>query len=285
MFMRRSWLTGRCLAGAGLLLAASAASAQTTEPGAPPPGDSITIGIGGAIAPTYEGSNDYSLVPAALVRGQLAGFNFFSRATALYVDLAREPAGAKTDLLIGPMGNLRFDRSNAIEDVAVRRLGKLDTAIELGGFVGLGRSGLLNPYDYGSVRLDVVTDVTGTHDGTIVTPNIEYGTPLNRKTYAGLNLSADHASGSFADTYYSVDAAGSARSGLRQYDAGSGFKNARITLLGVRMLTGDLTTTGLGFFVVGSYSRMFGDFKNSPLVRDVGSKNQYFAAAGLSYSF
>ena len=282
-------MTMKILSTAAALLApfllAAPAFAQTADQPAPPTGDAITIGLGAAYAPSYEGSNDYVVTPAAIVRGQVSGFNFFSRATALYVDLAREAPGSKSDFLIGPMANLRFDRSSRIKDDAVEALGELDMAVELGAFVGLGQSGLLNPYDYGQARVDFVHDVTDTHDGYVLTPTLEYGTPLSRTTYVGLGLSADYASGRFADTYYSVDAAGSARSGLRAFDAGSGFKNARVTLLATHMLTGDLTTHGLGVFAVGSYSRMFGDFKDSPLVRDVGNPNQFFAAAGLSYSF
>lgn len=266
------------------LLASAPAVAQDEAP-SPPSGDLFSIGVGAAYAPSYEGSDDYVVTPAAIVRGRVSGFNFFSRATAFYVDLAREAPDAKTDFLVGPMANLRFDRSSRIEDDAVERLGELDLAVELGAFVGVGRTGLLNPYDFGQARLDFVHDVTGTHDGYVLTPTLEYGTPLSRMTYVGAGVSADYASGEFADTYYSVDPAGTARSGLRTYDADSGFKNARFTLLATHMLTGDLTTSGLGLFAVGSYSRLFGDFKDSPLVRDVGDADQFFAALGLSYTF
>ena len=275
---------------AALALAAPAFAQDAAEPTAPV-GDQLTIGIGVAAAPTYEGSDDYSYAPAALVRGQVSGFNFFSRATSGYFDLAREAPGAKTDFLIGPMVNFRFDRSRAIEDSVVRRLGKLDTAIELGGFIGIGRTGLLNPYDYAQARIDFVHDVTDTHDGYVVTPTLEYGTPLSRTTYVGAALSADYASGKFADTYYSVDAVGSLASGLPVYDADSGFKNVRFTLLGNQMVTGDLVEGGLSLFAVGSYSRMFGDFKRSPLVDGFGafegrgSADQYFLALGLAYTF
>ena len=266
------------------LLAATPALAQEAPP-TPPTGDLFSLGLGAAYAPSYEGSDDYVVTPAVIVRGRVSGFNFFSRATAFYFDLAREDPAAKTDFLIGPMGNLRFDRSSRIKDDAVERLGELDLAVELGAFIGIGQTGLLNPYDYAQARLDFVHDVTDTHDGYVLTPTLEYGTPLSRLTYVGAGLSADYASGEFADTYYSVDPAGTARSGLRTYDADGGFKNARFTLLATHMLTGDLTTSGLGVFAVGSYSRLFGDFKDSPLVRDVGDADQYFAAVGLSYTF
>lgn len=286
--MRSIRLAGAALA---LQLLAPAAFAQDTQAPTAPQGDNVTIGIGAAYAPTYEGSDDYNIAPAGIVRGQVSGFNFFSRATALYFDVAREEPGSESDFLIGPMVNFRFDRSRDIDDPAVERLGELDMAFEAGAFIGFGRNGLLNPYDYAQARLDFVHDVTGTHDGYVITPSLEYGTPLSRTTYVGAALSADYASGEFADTYYSVDPVGAVRSGLPVFDADDGFKNLRLTLLGNQMLSGDLIEGGLSIFAVGSYSRMFGDFERSPLVdgprgfEGRGNADQFFAALGLAYTF
>jgi MipA family protein len=281
------------LFAAAALLASPALAQEAGAPVAPsaPTGDQLTIGVGIAYAPTYEGSDDYSIAPAAIVRGQVSGFNFFSRATAGYFDLAREAPGSTTDFLIGPMVNFRFDRSRDIKDPVVEAVGELDLAVELGAFIGFGRNGLLNPYDYAQARLDFVHDVSGTHDGYVLTPTLEYGTPLSRKTYAGVALSADYASGEFADTYYSVDGPASIRSGLPAFDADDGFKNIRFTLLGNHMVTGDLIEGGVSLFAVGSYSRMFGDFKRSPLVDGFGAfdgrgdADQWFGALGIAYTF
>jgi outer membrane protein len=273
-------------------LLAPPALAQTSEEAQPLPqeavdaqGDTISIGVGGLYAPTYEGSDDYGFAPALIIRGRVSNFNFFTRGTSGYFDLAREAPGTKSDFLIGPMVNLRFDRSRSIKDPVVARLGKLDMAVEAGGFVGYGRNGLLNPYDYAQVRLDFVHDVSGTHDGYVFSPTFEYGTPLSHKTYVGLAASADYASGKFADTYYSVDTAGALRSGLPVYDARHGFKNARFTLLANQMLTGDLVKGGLSLFALGSYSRMLGDFKDSPLVALRGNPDQWLGGLGLAYTF
>jgi outer membrane scaffolding protein for murein synthesis (MipA/OmpV family) len=81
---------------------------------------------------------------------------------------------------------------------------------------------MLNPYDFGMIRVEVLRDVTSTHRGTIITPAIEYGTPLSKVVYVGMSASADYASRRFADTYYSITPAQSAASGLRRYDADPG---------------------------------------------------------------
>jgi outer membrane scaffolding protein for murein synthesis (MipA/OmpV family) len=166
----------------------------------------------------------------------------------------------------------------------VRALGDLDTAIEAGAFLGVTKNGVLHEYDFLTARLDVTHDVTDTHDSLIVTPNLEYATPLSRTALVGASISADHVGGGFARTYFGVTPAGAAASGLSTYSLGSGFKNIRTTLLGTVSLSGDLRR-GWGLFAIGSYSRLLGDFKNSPVVRDAGDADQFFTAIGVSYTF
>lgn len=247
-------------------------------------GDNFTIGVGVSYTPSYEGSDNYVVSGAGLARGRVSGFNFYSRATALYLDLVREPVDAAINVEAGPMINARLDRSGRIRDARVKALGELDTAVEAGGFVGITRNKVFHDYDFLTVRLDAIHDVTGTHDGTIIAPNIEYGTPLSRTFFVGAAVSAEHVSGKFADTYFSIVPAGSAASGLPAFDADGGFKNVRVTLLGTQSLSGDLRR-GLAIFGVASYSRLLGDFKDSPIVSVAGDADQLFGALGLSYTF
>ena len=68
------------------------------------------------------------------------------------------------------------------------------------------------------------------------------------------------------------------------FDADGGRKNWKLGLLGNYALSGDLTK-GWSIFATGSYSHLRGDFKRSPIVDDRGSASQWFAAAGLAYTF
>jgi len=266
-----------------LLLAAPAMAQDIAEP-VDDGSDNFTIGLGGAYAPSYEGSNNYLFTAAGLTRGRVSGFNFYSRATALYLDVIREPVGSPWNVEFGPMVNVRIDRSSRIRDPRVRALGEIDTAIEAGAFFGVTKAKVFHDYDFLTVRLDVTHDVADSHDSTIFTPNIEYGTPLSRTFFVGASVSAEHVGGKFADTYYSISPLGTAASGLAAYDADSGFKNVRFTLLGTQSLSGDLRH-GLAIFGVASYSRLLGDFKDSPIVSVAGNADQFFGALGLSYTF
>lgn len=246
--------------------------------------DNFTIGLGGAYANSYEGSNSYVPVPAGLVRGRVSGFNFYSRATELYLDLIREPANSSIDFEAGPTVNFRFDRNSHIHDARVRALGKIDTAIEVGGFAGITKNDVFDGYDFLTFRLDVTHDVAGDHHSTIIAPNIEYGTPLSLTTFVGLALSADHVGNKFADTYFAVTPLGSAASGLPVYNTNGGWKDVRGTFLVTQSLSGDLRH-GWALFGVASYSRLLGDFKRSPIVSIAGDPDQLFVGGGVTFTF
>jgi outer membrane scaffolding protein for murein synthesis (MipA/OmpV family) len=246
---------------------------------------SLTIGAGGAYVSSYEGSDDYEFTPAGLIFGKVAGFGFATRGTTLTFDLIRDRSDSPVSLDFGPAANIRFDRSSRIKDPVVRALGKIDRAIEVGAYGGIAKNGLLNQYDSLGVRITWLRDVSGTHDSSIVTPSVDYTTPLSPRTLAILSVGADHVGGGYARTYFSVTPAGSLLSGLPVYAAASGWKNVRGSLFLGQTLTGDLRHPRLSLFAGASYSRLLGDFARSPIVSIRGSRNQYLATLGLAYSF
>jgi outer membrane scaffolding protein for murein synthesis (MipA/OmpV family) len=275
-------------ATAALLAVATPAFAQsdpaaTSLPDPNDQSDTLTIGVGGAILPDYEGSNDYRVIPAAAVRGRVGGIAFFSRATYLYADLIPRGAG-KLEFDAGPIVGVRLNRNGKIKDDIVDLLPRRHKAIEIGGFAGVTLHGLTNPYDALSARVDVVKDVGNGHGSTVITPSIDFGTPLSRHTYVSASLSADWVGGGYADYYYSISPSDTLASGLRTYDADGGFKGWKVGLLANQSITGDLTH-GLSLFGTASYGRLAGDFKRSPIVADRGSAGQWLGAVGLAYTF
>jgi outer membrane scaffolding protein for murein synthesis (MipA/OmpV family) len=282
--VKPSFLLGAAACALTLALAPPAAAEERTESYLDRP-NNLTIGIGGAYLPSYEGSDDYQWVPVGLVAGKVGGFGFITRGTTLTLDLIRDAPGAGISFDLGPAVNLRLDRSSHIKDPQVRALGKIDRAVELGVDAGVAKNRLLDPYDSLALRVTWLHDVTGTHGSSILTPSIEYSTPLSPKTFALLSASADHVGRGYAQTYFSIDPAGAVRSGLPVFNASSGWKNVRIGLFLVQTLTGNLRRPHLSLFAGASYSRMLNDFRRSPIVSVAGSPNQYLAAAGLAYSF
>ena len=245
--------------------------------------DTFTIGAGAAYIPDYEGSDDYKIIPAAAIRGRVSGISFFTRATYLYVDVIKRGDGP-VELDLGPIVGARLNRSRKVKDDFVDALPERDTAIEVGGFAGITYHGLTNPYDSLSFRVDVVKDVAGAHESTLVTPTLDFGTPLSRTFYVGLSASAEWAGGDYANHYYSISPADSLVSGLPVFDADGGLKHWRLGLLANHSITGDLTH-GWSIFGTGSFTKLTGDFKDSPIVDLRGSSTQWLAALGVAYTF
>lgn len=264
---------------------AAPARAQEAEEPLPNDPNSLTIGIGGAYAPSYEGSDDYILIPVGIAFGKLGGIGFATRGTALYVDVIPDNPNSGFSLDLGPVANLRLDRTSRIKDPQVRALGKLDEAIEVGAWAGIKKNGLLHKYDSLGVRVAVTKDVSDTHDSTLVTPAIEYSTPLSTKTLASLSWQAERVGDGYARTYFGITPGGALASGLPSYTPDGGWKNWRLSLVLGQTITGDLRNPGLSIFGGLSYSRMLGDFARSPIVATAGDRDQYFATAGLAFTF
>lgn len=289
--MPRSFKTTPALAGLAMLLAIPAQlhaqEAAEVEPTIAEGGDFVTLGTGVITVPSYEGSDENIIIPELVVRGSVSGFNFFSRGPALYVDVIRDNvSGPGIDIGFGPVAGVRLDRTDFIQDPQVEALGELDMAIELGGWVGVSQTGVItSDYDILAARVDARWDVNGAHESFIITPTIEYGTPLSTQTFVGVSVLAEYVGNDFGDYYFNIDPAAAQVSGLSPYgEAEDGFKRAGVNLLASHAITGDLTK-GLSAVAIVGYYRMLGDFKRSPIVAEAGSADQFIAGLGLTYTF
>lgn len=249
-------------------------------------GDWITLGVGAGYGPSYEGSDDYTIFPAPLAQGSIGGIDFGARGPGMYADLIADGnSDSKVKFLAGPLFRVRLDRNSNIKDPVVRALGKQDIAVEVGATAGVSFGAVLNPFDTLTVAGDIQWDVTGTHRGRLISPSISYSTPLSTAIFTNLSVSAVHVDDNYADTYFSIDAPGSAASGLPTFTADSGWKSYGATLLGGVDLSGDARDGGWGAFGLVSYSKLTGDAKRSPVTSIRGDADQWFLAAGVSYTF
>ncbi|HEY1605268.1 MAG TPA: MipA/OmpV family protein [Allosphingosinicella sp.] len=247
--------------------------------------NNLTVGVGAAYLPTYEGSDNYQVTPAALAVGKVDGFSFILRGTSFSMNLIRDRQKGPVSFDLGPVAYLRLDRDTGTRDPVVQSLGKVKKAVELGGYAGISFNHLLDPYDSLTIRFVARHDVTGVHDGTLFKPAIDYLTPVSTRTVVYLGVEAEHAGDRFARTYFGITPDQSIHSGLPVYNARGGWKDWRASLLVGQTLIGDLRRPRLSAFVGVSYARELGNFARAPIVAIRGDKNQYLAAAGLAYSF
>jgi outer membrane scaffolding protein for murein synthesis (MipA/OmpV family) len=278
-------------AAALFFLIATPAFAQESEP-APPPidpakldGDSLTIGVAGGVVPSYEGSNDYVLAAVPVVRARVARINIALRGNRAWADLVPTGGGPGWDFQLGPVAQVNFNRSAAIVDDRVRRLPHRSMAVELGGYVGIGKQGVVtSDYDKLNVSIATVYDVAGAHGSYIITPSLDYSTPLSTKAFVALSLSGDYMGEGYADTYFTITPADSVASTLPAFAAGKGWKDWNVSALGAFSLTGDLTH-GLALMGGVNYRRLLNDAAASPVTSVAGSPSQWTGLLGLAYTF
>ena len=89
-----------------------------------------------------------------------------------------------------------------------------------------------------------------------------------------------YASEDYMSDYFGIDADNAARSGLDQYDADAGFKDT-----GVDLVLGFGQGPGWRASLIGRYRRLLDDAADSPIVKDEGDRDQYFAGAVVGYRF
>ena len=217
------------LASAAALFAAAPALAQSA-PAVPPPSngalaaqldkDTITVGVGAAYLPDYDGSNDYRVVPAPLAVGSIKGHNFALIGNNASINLLKNTPGPVWNVEIGPVAFVNFNRTSnsSIDDPRVKLLPERSTAIELGGYIALSKTGLItSDYDKLTLSSSLRYDVTGNNKSYVFTPTLTYLTPLSLKAAVGLFAGGTYVGARYARYYYGVTAADSRASGLPIY--------------------------------------------------------------------
>ena len=96
----------------------------------------------------------------------------------------------------------------------------------------------------------------------------------------GAAVSATWGGEDYMGNRFSINAGGAARSGLDEYDADSGFKNALVTGTATYRFAEAWSLTGIV-----AYSRLFSEAADSPIVDDEGDENQFLGGLLVNYSF
>jgi MipA family protein len=270
-------------------LSAMPALAQPEPPAGPPREEdrySLTLGLGGGIAPEYEGASDYGFQPGGVIQGKVDGFDFQVRGTNIYVDLVRDAPGSDWNVIAGPVAQVRFDRASRsdMNDPRVAALGTRDTAVELGGYVGIGKKGFLIPPASLTFDLAFVHDVAGAHDSFILTPGVALSSPVSQRTFARLGMSADYVGGGYGRSYFDVTPIATPGALPAYATDGAGFKSIGTTLLLTHDLGGD-NRKGWALFGLGGYKRLLGQYARSPIVREAGDADQFLGVVGVAYGF
>jgi outer membrane protein len=233
----------------------------------------LAVGAGIAVAPDYEGSDDYGLVPVWNLRaGDLFHPETFVQITGLSL---RSNLLADEHFRLGVSGRYLGDYDD-VDDSKVNDL-DIDDTLLFGLTVGYDfRRGLRNDV---AIELDAQYDILEGNGG-VLTPRFRWRNPIAQRMAVESTLSATWASEDYLDNRFGIGSQDAQRSGLGRYDADAGFKNATLTGSLSYQLNPAWSVTGLAAF-----TRMLGDAEDSPVVDDRGEPNQLLGGVLVNLLF
>jgi outer membrane protein len=237
-------------------------------------GMTITLGAGAGAAPDYEGSDDYELVPLWNLR--VANLYHPKTFVQLLGPRLRSNFLPSEHWRLGLAGQFIKER-NDVENNQVDDLKSIDPSVMLG--VVAGYDFLADPQQDLALEVEARQDVAN-DNGALVTVRGVYGGRLSDSWALNGSVGSTWASEDYMSSYFSIDAADAARSGLDQYSADEGFKDVSVGAALTYRLFERWSISALG-----SYTRLIDDAADSPVVDDVGNENQFFAGALVNYRF
>lgn len=233
------------------------------------------VGAGFGIVNEFEGSDDMQAIP--FIAGRLQN-------EKRYIELIG--LGARANILndehwqAGPALRFRFGRDNDVDNTRIAQLNEVDDAVEAGAFVRYDFSPEWAMRDSLGFEARLLQDVAGGHEGFDASISVNYNYALNRSWMLGWDVGTSYASSDYMESYFGVNNAESARSGIAAYNAEAGFKDVS---LGVNALYA--FTEEWGLFGRASYQRLIGDAGDSSLVKQEGNANQFLFGTGVTYRF
>ncbi len=242
---------------------------------APGDGFSGTIVGGVATVPEYEGSSRQRVIP--LVSGEV---RWDKRYFAIEGVTARLNVLNSDTFEFGPAADLTFGRRASTRSAAVRALGVVDDAYQVGAFAAIKAGSLITEGDQLRFSVKATHDVSNVHKGWVGEAAVDYRLPVGRRFAVNTQVAMRFADDRYARTYFSVSPAGAAASSLAPFAAKGGVKDVGVAVTATYALSDRWSLLGYG-----GYRRLVGDFADSPIVRTAGDRNQFTGGVGVGFSF
>lgn len=251
---------------------ASAARAETGDGD----GDGLRLSLGaaGVYRPEYKGSKDYEFKPLPFVGLRYGRGDYYVALEGASLRVNLTPGGF---VEAGPVVAYERGRKDDVKNLVVRRLGKIDAAVNAGVF-------MRKSFDIGegalSLGVEAFTDTGEVHKGKLARFAASYDRQLTDRWSLGLDASTTWADRKYMQTYYGVTARGAAASGLAPYVAGAGIETLQVGA-SLRYQISDRWSA----LTHGGYGRLVDSAADSPIVARQGSANQGQLVFALLYTF
>lgn len=263
------------LAAILLLSAASTAALSADLAGEVPPsaqaGWIATVGAKLTVDPKYPGSDQYTVFGYPTIGLRRAS----DPETYSALDDGFGIGISVTDWLrVGFAGDFLGER-NKDDDKQLKGLKPIDWTVEAGGFVELW------PTEFLRGRVELKKAFNGS-DGFVADLGMDAIVPLTESMSVAFGPRVDLADSDYMRTYYGVTPKEAARNRAvnRAFRPDGGIESAGLAASVTYKWTEAWTTT-----VGGGWDRLLGDAADSPITKRIGSEDQFWGGAKISYSF
>jgi outer membrane protein len=274
--MKNTYSSGfKALLGVSLAVTAAVAQAQTV------PVDALEntnlIGLAAGVAPDYMGSNHRKGAVGPIFRYQLPGSEryFLLLGPQATFNILDDP-----NWRFGPMVQYRQGRGTDVDDPVVKRMVGINNTAEGGVFVTYK----LKLSEEKMHQINFTGDVAGSGNGTVGTLRMMWWQPIREGTLFNLGVGTTLANGKWMQTYFGVtnasDIALYPSLAGRPFNAGSGLKGVTIPFGVTQALSKEWLLS-----VGARYEKLMNDAKDSPVVSQRGSQNQWIGGAAINYLF
>jgi MipA family protein len=228
----------------------------------------VSFGVGPQMLPQYPGADSYRLAP--LFGGHVRRVGDPIPVSAPDDGFGISLTGRSGPIEIGPMVQFQSERKQSEVGAAV---GDVDFTVEPGAFVNvkLGESF--------RIRAEARHGVGG-HESWVGDLGLDFVARPNIDTMFTIGPRLRLADSDYMRTYFGVTPAAAAASGLAAYAPDGGVR-AVGAIAGITRQLG----RSFGVFAYAGYDRLVGDAADSPIVRQLGSRDQFSGGIALYFSF
>ncbi|MEH6528296.1 MAG: MipA/OmpV family protein [Sneathiella sp.] len=250
--------------------------AETSEPevtgGTDLSGNYLILGLGVGYAPEYLGADDYEFILQPSVNAQYENFFLNTRGFGMAYSGFGYNVINENGLKAGPLINLDLGRDED-QSSDLRGLGDIGTTLLGGGFV---------EYQPGNwwINSAALFALAGDAEGFGVNVSTGYDFRLSKRLSVTPFIGTTWVSKKYSETYFGINDVQSARSGLAQYNADSGFNNYSVGFNARYALTKNWVVLGIT-----SFNKLGGSAKDSPLTKQRGSDIYGYGSVSILYKF
>lgn len=246
---------------AAILPAWSAANAQDSRD------IRVRVGLGAELGPKFVGADDTSVSPLFHVNTARGTHEFRFGAPDDTPSIALLSSGGFS---FGPAGNIQWKRKES--DVGAP-VGNVRTTLEAGAFAQY------EVLDSFRLRAELLKGING-HKGLLGSIGADKIWRDGDRYVVSVGPRVLFSDGRYERAYFGITPAVSLASGLPAYRPGSG-----VYALAVASGVTYALDSRWGIFGFARAERLVGDAARSPIVRELGSRNQLSGGIGLNYTF